>query len=108
MKPVSNAQWSTFDWQKDGSGLIGIIRHPDGRRLLASLDVATGKLQEIRDLNLPSVAELGRMSLSRQMQRIVVAVSRPRGHIWMLEGFAGPENLLDSILYSLLPQRETN
>ncbi|HZQ55334.1 MAG TPA: protein kinase [Bryobacteraceae bacterium] len=108
MKPVSNAQWSTFDWQKDGSGLIGIIRHPDGSRVLASLDLATGKLQEHGAINLPSVAELGRMSLSRQTQRIALAVSKPRGHIWMLEGFSGPENLLDSTLYSLFPEREIN
>lgn len=107
MKPVSNAQWSTFDWQKDGSGLIGIVRHPDGSRFLATLDLATGKLQELHPLNLPSVAEIDRISLSRQTQRIALAVSKPRGHIWMLEGFSGPENLLDSILYSLFPQRET-
>jgi eukaryotic-like serine/threonine-protein kinase len=108
MKTVSNAQWSTFDWQKDGSGLIGIVRHPDGSRLLASLDLATGNLQELRSLNLPSVAELGQMSLSRQTQRIALAVSKPRGHIWMLEGFSGPENLFNSILYSLLPHQEIN
>jgi hypothetical protein len=108
MKPISNAQWSTFDWQKDGLGLIGIVRHPDGSRFLVSLDFATGTLQELHALNLPSVAEIERMSLSRQTQRIVLAVSKPRGHIWMLEGFSGPENLLNSILYSLFPQRETN
>ncbi len=105
-KAASNAQWITFDWQKDGSGLIGIVRHPDGSRFLASLDVATGSVQELGALNLPSVAEIGRISLSRQTQRIALAVGKPRGNIWMLEGFSGPENLLDSVLSSFLPQRE--
>ncbi len=108
IKAISHAQWSTFDWQKDGSGLIGIVRNPDGRRFLTSLDSATGKTQQLHPLNLPSAAEIGRISLSRKTQRIALAVSKPRGHIWMLEGFSGPENLLNSFLYSFLPKQETN
>jgi Tol biopolymer transport system component len=105
IKTISNAQWVTFDWLKDGSGLVGILRHPDGSRFFASVDVATGSLRELGALNLPSLAEIGRISLSRQTQRIALAVSKPRGDIWMLEGFPGDENPLDNILHNLLPQR---
>ncbi len=106
IKAVSKAQWSTFDWRKDGSGLIGIVRHPDGSRFLASMEIPTGKLQEIRQLDLPSVAEIGRMSVSPQTQRIALAVSKPRGHIWMLDGFSGPDNLVASIWYSFLSRQQ--
>lgn len=84
-------------------GWIGAGWHsssPDGSRFLASLDVATGAVRELGALNLPSLAEIGRISLSRQTQRIALAVSKPRGDIWMPEGFSGAESPLDSILHS--------
>jgi Tol biopolymer transport system component len=93
-KTLSNAQWITFDWQSDGAGLIGIIRHPDGSRFLASVHAASGEVREINALDLPSIAEVGRLSISRQTQQIAVAVSKPRGNIWMLEGFPGAEETI--------------
>lgn len=102
----SKAQWSTFDWRKDGSGLIGIVRHPDGSRFLTTVEVPTGRLQEVRQLDLPSVAEIGRMSVSPQTQRIALAVSKPRGHIWMLDGFSGPDNLVQTIWSGFLSRQQ--
>ena len=46
------------------------------------------------------------MSVSRQTQRIALAVSKPRGHIWMLDGFSGPDNLVASIWYSFLSRQQ--
>ena len=106
VKSISNTQWITLDWNKDGSGLVGIVRRTDGSRVLASVDVASGNVQELGMLDLPSAAEIGRISVSRRNQRIALAVSKPRGDIWMLEGFSGPENMLQSALHSLLPQQE--
>lgn len=107
VKSIENSHWITFDWKPDGSGLEGIVRHSDGERFLASLDLTTGRVQEAGALDLPSVAETGRISVSRRSQTIALAVSKPRGDIWMLDGFSGPENLFDSFLH-ILPLTEAN
>ncbi|HZS55756.1 MAG TPA: protein kinase, partial [Bryobacteraceae bacterium] len=108
MQTINNAQWITFDWQNDGSRLIGILRHADGSRLLASVEVPSGTLHEIATLDLPSVAEIGRLSISRDGQQIAVAVSKPRGDIWMLEGFPGSENIFKRLRDALMPQENHN
>lgn len=105
VKSVDNSHWVTFDWKPGGSGLVGIVRHPDGERFLASLDFATSRVQEVGALGLPTVAETGRISMSHRNQTIALAVSKPRGDIWMLDGFSGPENLFDSLLHAVLPAR---
>ncbi|MBV8812513.1 MAG: PD40 domain-containing protein [Acidobacteriaceae bacterium] len=94
MRAISIAQWITFDWQNDGATLIGVLRHADARRSLVSLDIESGAVRDISAVDLPSVAEIGRLSISRQSQQIAIAVSKPRGDIWMLEGFPGAESVL--------------
>ena len=103
MKTISTAQWQTFDWEKNGVTLIGILRHPDGKRFIASLDTVTGKLTEIAVLDLPSVADIDRISISSDGLHIALAASKPRGDIWMLEGFPGTETLFQRLRTSLLP-----
>jgi Tol biopolymer transport system component len=102
LKSIDNSHWITFDWKPDGSGLVGIVRHSEGDAFLASIDLATGKVQEAGALDLPSVAEIGRISVSRRSQTVALAVSKPRGDIWMLDGFSGTENLLESLLHTFV------
>ncbi len=97
MKEISTARWLTFDWQPEGTTLVGILRHPDGSRLLASIDIATGALREIATLDLPSAAEIGRLSVARDGQHIALAASKPHGDIWMLEGFPGGESVFERL-----------
>jgi eukaryotic-like serine/threonine-protein kinase len=103
MKAISTAEWLTFDWQKSGATLVGILRHPDGKRLIASLEVATGTLTEIAALDLPSVASIGRISIAADSRQIALAASKPRGDIWMLEGFPGTETVFERLWTALLP-----
>lgn len=105
MKTVSTAQWQTFDWDQKGITLIGIVHHADGKRFLASLDSATGKLTEIAMLDLPSIAEIDRISISPDGLHIALAASKPRGDIWMLEGFPGTGTLFQRLCTALLGTR---
>ena len=88
-KLASKGEWLAFDWLKDGSAILGIERRPDGTRVLASLDVHTGLTKELGALDLPSTAEVERLSVAPDKRRMAVAISKPRGDIWMLEGFPG-------------------
>ncbi|HEY3937288.1 MAG TPA: protein kinase [Bryobacteraceae bacterium] len=94
IKPLSAARWLTFDWRKNGAELVGIVRRPDGKRALVSVDAATGVTHDIAALDLPSLAEIGRLSIARETGQIAAAVGKPRSEIWMLDGFPTPQNLL--------------
>lgn len=104
-KAIASGHWGTFDWRKDGKEIVGILRQPDGARMLASVDVETGSLREIGKLDLPSVAETGRMSIAPDGEQIAVSVSKPRGDIWMLEGFPGTHRIFDQMLRAIFLER---
>lgn len=96
-KAASTAQWLTFDWLDNGTKLIGVVRQADGSRVLASLDVASGAVAELAQMDLPSVAEIGRISVARQRGEIALAASRPRGDIWTVEGFPGSRSVASAL-----------
>jgi serine/threonine protein kinase len=92
-KSISPGQWLTFDWSKDGTHVFGLVRSLNGKRTVVKLDAATGNLVQLGDLDLAPAAEVGRMSMAPDGESIAVAVSKPRGDIWLLEGFPGSESL---------------
>jgi Tol biopolymer transport system component len=81
--------WLTFDWSKDGSHLIGIVRNRSGKRTVVKVEAEGGHALDLGDLDLPPAAEIGRMSMAADGESIAVAVSKPRGDIWVLQGFPG-------------------
>jgi hypothetical protein len=77
--------------------LIGVVRQADGSRVLASLDVVSGAVAELAQMDLPAVAEIGRSSVARQRGEIALAASRPRGDIWTVEGFPGSRSVASAL-----------
>jgi dipeptidyl aminopeptidase/acylaminoacyl peptidase len=100
-KLVSKSEWLAFDWMKDGSAIVGIERLADGSRVLASLDIQTGIAKVLGPLDLPSTAEVERLSLAPDAHRLAVAISKPRGDIWLLEGFPGSQKYLHQLWASI-------
>ena len=86
-KATLPGQWLTFDWSKDGATLFGVVRSASGKRAVVKVEAETGHSIELGDLDLPPAAEIGRMSVAPKGDSIAIAVSKPRGDIWLLEGF---------------------
>jgi eukaryotic-like serine/threonine-protein kinase len=92
-KATLPGEWLTFDWSKDGAHLFGIVRNRSGKRTVMKVETATGHAVEVGDLDLPPAAEIGRMSMAPDGQSIAVAISKPRGDIWVLQGFPGTRSI---------------
>jgi Tol biopolymer transport system component len=87
---LSKEPWQVFGWSSDGKSLFGIKQSADRRRWIVSLDVATLAEKQIGELPLPVSAELSGFSLSPDSKSFATSASRPRGAIWLLEGFRAP------------------
>ena len=96
VRATLRGDWLTFDWSKDGSHLLGIVRSHSGKRTVVKVEAAAGHAIELGDLDLPPAAEIGRMSVAADGESVAVAVSKPRGDIWLLQGFPGRRPLLES------------
>ena len=93
IKATIPGEWITFDWSKDGGHLLGIVRTSSGKRTIVKIDAANGHTEELGDLDLPPAAEVGRMSLAPDGASVAIAISKPRGDVWILEGFPGTRSI---------------
>lgn len=87
---VSSDHWLVYGWSIDGKMLYGIKQLPDGRRVVASVDLDKKAEKTIGDLQLPVAAEVHAFSMAADGKQFATSFSRPGGDIWVLTGFEKP------------------
>ncbi len=91
-KVASKDTWLVHGWSADGRLIHGIKVAPDGKRVLASIDVDKGLEKIIGELPLATHSELGCYSLAANGAAFATSLNHPRADIWTLNGFARPRN----------------
>lgn len=94
IKPLGKISTQYLAFSKDGKQLYG-IREEHGKVTLFSLDIATRKTKDIRELglDLAPASDYGpgiRFSLSPDGKSIAYGVADIRSSLWMLQGFQPP------------------
>jgi Tol biopolymer transport system component/DNA-binding winged helix-turn-helix (wHTH) protein len=103
-RSISQHQWTTRGWSRDGSRIFG-IRVVEGRRVvLAQIDVRSGIETVLSELGpYPSAFAYGSVtamipfrgfSLSPDGKSFLTSIFRARGDIWLISGFNPPSSRL--------------
>lgn len=87
-KKISDARWLVHEWAKDSRSIYGVRMNDDLHLLLCRLSI-DGSEQVIADLGIsPAVTiPIDGFSLSPDGQTFLLGLVKPKGDIWMLEGF---------------------
>lgn len=107
-KTLSDQQWLTYGWAKDGNSLYGIRVAANRRLLLGRIDVGNGREQTAGDLG-PAPAGLDfadlqgdfpyrGFSLHPDGKSFLTSVHASKGDIWMLEDFNRRAGWLDRLM----------
>ena len=105
---VSQRQWETYGWSKDGASLYGVAINQDRRLILGRIDIATAKETKISDLGpAPSAAfDVGLsygqfpfrgFSLHPDGKSFLTSIFRMKSQIYLMEGFDRPVRLIDRL-----------
>jgi len=90
IRTLSKDHWLVYGWSNDGTAIYGIKQLADRRRVIASVEMASGAEKVLGELPLPAEAEVRGFSLSPDGRSFATSASRPTGAIWTLEGFQRP------------------
>ncbi|MDP9360942.1 MAG: hypothetical protein M3P29_05755, partial [Acidobacteriota bacterium] len=87
-RKISGEHWLVHTWSSDGAAIYG-IRVDDNLHLLLSRLSLDGKEHVMADLGIspPTNVPLDGFSLSPDGKTLIVSMLKPKGDIWMLEGF---------------------
>jgi Tol biopolymer transport system component len=86
---LGTEQWLVHTWSPDGRVIYGVRYTDDLRLVLAALDVRTATARVLRDLgpSPPVNNPVKGLSVHPDGDRLITSLARPRGDLWLLEGF---------------------
>jgi Tol biopolymer transport system component len=87
---LSPDHWQVYGWDRDGQSIYGVKLLADGRRMIASLNIAARAEKLLGELSFPATTELRGFSLSPDGKSFTTSASQPSGDLWVLEGFRRP------------------
>jgi eukaryotic-like serine/threonine-protein kinase len=80
-------------WSKDSLRIYGIWPGQEQHKVLASIDILTGKQNDILDLGSSQYSNLRGFSLAPDGKSFITSTQRLESDLWILEGFPEPRKL---------------
>ena len=110
LRVISQSDWLTYGWSKDGNSLWGIALAGNRRLVLSRIDIPSGREEIKGDLGpLPAALDLANymtffpyrgFSLNPDGRSFLTSVLRVQGDIWLLPNFDTRIALADRLLRS--------
>jgi serine/threonine protein kinase/Tol biopolymer transport system component len=86
---LTAGNWGSHAWSADGSTIYG-VKFEGQRVFVCSVDLATGTMKTLNELERRESAQYLGFSLSPDNSSVITSEVRFYGTIWLLEGFAKP------------------